>query len=56
MFQKELLCLENSNSLPQLKSGFISMQSSDHIDGRGDNRGFLWNMWVLEKYLKKNLM
>jgi asparagine synthase (glutamine-hydrolysing) len=55
-FQKELLCLENSNSLPQLKSGFISMQSSDHIDGRGDNRGFLWNMWVLEKYLKKNLM
>ncbi|NLG17164.1 MAG: asparagine synthase (glutamine-hydrolyzing) [Fibrobacter sp.] len=52
-FQKKMLSLSGDRVHPELRADFTRQQSEEHTGQRADNRGFLWNFWVLEKFLGK---
>ena len=52
-FQKGMLSLSGKSAVGDMSLGFIDRQIQDHLGARADNRNFLWNMWVLERYLEE---
>lgn len=50
-FKNDALSIKNISGQSFLNNMFIKKQLSTHQSGTRDNRGFLWNMWVLEHFL-----
>jgi asparagine synthase (glutamine-hydrolysing) len=54
-FAKGALSLDTAPTLPQLSAPFVSRQLTGHQRGSADNRGFLWNLWLLQNHNKGSL-
>lgn len=54
-FQQGELRINEEIAIGGLNEQFVKDQIADHIDSRSDNRGFLWNIYVLEKLLKRSI-
>ncbi len=52
-FKTDDLTLDTTSCDPFLNKMFINKQISMHRNGACDNRGFLWNMWVLDHLISK---
>ncbi len=52
-FKNRDLVLEKGTTIPGMKSSFIDRKLKEHTGNAADNRFLLWNMWLLEKCLKK---
>ena len=37
----------------EMNNNFIQKQIDLHMQGKNDNRSFLWNMWLLQKWHQK---
>ncbi len=55
-FREGALRLSDTFVFPALSSGFIRLQSKEHINNIADNRSFLWDLWVLEKFLQNTIV
>lgn len=39
--------------VPWLRRDFMTRSLAEHVDGKADNRLFLWNLWVLDQHLSR---
>jgi asparagine synthase (glutamine-hydrolysing) len=51
-FQNKELHINKDRQLQGINQEFIDKQIVDHCKGVNDNRGLLWNIWVLDHFLK----
>jgi asparagine synthase (glutamine-hydrolysing) len=51
-FQQEKLSFSDTN-FPLLNDRFIKTRITEHIQGKADQRAFLWNLWVLNGLSKE---
>jgi len=53
-FQEGHLRWEYNSVMPHMAGGFIEKLFRQHRSGRRDHRLFLWNIWLLGEFLKRN--
>lgn len=50
LFRDQRLQVHSDPLSSLLDSGFVSKKTEEHLKGTADNRLFLWNYWVCERY------
>lgn len=53
-FRHKTLFIDPNSTASGLSRPFIERQIAHHVNGNSDNRAFLWNAWLLEKFLTRN--
>ncbi|MCX7114115.1 MAG: asparagine synthase (glutamine-hydrolyzing) [Proteobacteria bacterium] len=51
-FREGAFTFDPSRSVPGLQQGVVQERIKAHLDGRVDERAFLWNYWLLERFEK----
>ena len=52
-FKEGTLALDKNSPLPLLNSKFILSSIAEHKKNKTDNRAFLWNVWLFQKWNQK---
>ena len=52
-FKEGIINMDKIENVGFLNNNFISKSISEHKHGKADHRAFLWNLWLLNEYLKK---
>ena len=52
-FKEGIIKLDKLENIGFLNKDFIDKYISEHRSGKADHRAFLWNLWLLNEYLKK---
>ncbi|MBN1760253.1 MAG: asparagine synthase (glutamine-hydrolyzing) [Chitinispirillaceae bacterium] len=53
-FNEGSLSIDTANIADNLSHRFVEQQIDSHRSGRSDNRAFLWNSWLLERFTGRN--